>query len=82
MSYNIAEKSFSHQGPNGSFLTATRCDFRDGLVIERPKKISDAEFAVDMATIFGYHALNIQPGLHGGFNGYDLPSRSVTVRIV
>jgi len=62
------EKSFSHVCRHGTVFTATRCDFRGGVVVSHvPKK---ELLAMDMAEMIGYHAGVIHPLLNG-FRGYD-----------
>lgn len=66
----INERVFSHSGPNGTVLRATRCDFRDGVEIFVGGKISAERLMQDISAIIGYHAVNIRPLLNG-FAGYD-----------
>lgn len=63
------DKSFEHIGSNGCTLRATRCDFRDGVVLEL-RSNDTARIAEDIAACIGYHAMVIRPKLDG-FQGYD-----------
>jgi hypothetical protein len=59
------ERPFEHEGPNGTRITASRCDFAEGYYLHRPESITEEEFAHDIALIFHWHALNIAPELNG-----------------
>lgn len=61
----INEKPFEHQGSHGTILKASRCDFKEGVLIERPNYLTEAKYAQDLAEIFMFHSINIFPLLNG-----------------
>ena len=68
MTLLLNETPFSHNCRYGTVFSATRCDFRDGVIVtDIPKK---ELLAMDMAEMIGYHACAILPELNG-FQGYD-----------
>jgi hypothetical protein len=64
------EKPFEHIGHYGTTLVAQRCDFKGGVVITRPKDITNEQCASDIIEIAAWHAIHIHPHL-SGFSGYD-----------
>lgn len=66
----MGEKPFEHRGSHGTILTADRCDFKGGVAVDKPKDITDENFAQDMMEIAAWHAIHIHPNLNG-FQGYD-----------
>ena len=73
----LNEKKFEHSGAGGIVLTCSRCDLRDVIQIrglsEHPSKMRDQWLAMSVATVIGFHAVNIRPELdpQQGFAGYD-----------
>jgi hypothetical protein len=65
------DKPFEHTGSHGTTLTADRCDFSTGVVIDKPLDITTQHFAQDMMEIAAWHAIHIHPKLNG-FQGYDV----------
>lgn len=66
-------RSFQHTGRYGTRLDAQRMDFKSGVVISKPKNITDTHFASDMTEIIGWWVENIKanfPPVHG-FSGFD-----------
>lgn len=64
------EKAFAHMMGHGTVAEASRCDFKDGLTLKRPSRITAEQFASDLMELAGWHATNILPRLNG-FQGYD-----------
>jgi len=60
---------FEHTGKHGTKLTASRCDFKNGVTVIHPA-ISLSDFASDIAEIIAYHAMNVRENLTE-FAGYD-----------
>lgn len=76
---NMKDKPFEHDGPNGSKLVASHCDFRNGVTMISPHWLATQDRALvmeDVAACIGYHACNILPHLNG-FRGYDAISFTV-----
>ena len=65
----ISERPFEHSCRFGTKFTADHCDFETGLIIHKPKDISEENFIKDIAAVIGYHAVAILPDLKR-FNGY------------
>jgi len=63
-------KKFEHTSHYGTHFTSERCDFKDGVTIQRSIHLDDVGFVTDIAEMVGYHATNILPELNG-FQGYD-----------
>lgn len=66
----LNEKPFDHHCHHGTEFRATRCDFKEGLLIKTPRAISAENLVLDMSEMIGFHATNILPRLNG-FQGYD-----------
>jgi hypothetical protein len=66
----LNEKPFSYLSHGGTSFSASRCDFKEGLVIEKQFGTTHEQFISDVIEMTGYHATNIHPNLNG-FQGYD-----------
>jgi hypothetical protein len=64
------DSPFEHTGHYGTKLTADRCDFSSGVVVDKPLDITTAHLIQDMMEIAAWHAMHIHPHLNG-FQGYD-----------
>jgi hypothetical protein len=49
----LNEKPFGHVMRYGTAADASRCDFADGLTLERPRQITEAQFASDLLELAG-----------------------------
>lgn len=77
MANQFNEKPFSHRSANGTNFKADRCDFKNGVMVERPLDISDAQLCADFSEFGAFHALAIHERLKG-FAGYDCISYTIT----
>lgn len=66
----LNESPFEHRSRYGCEFTGTRCDFRDGVRVVRPRHINEVQFASDVAEFAAWHSSNIWEQLNG-FQGYD-----------
>lgn len=58
-------RPFTHVGHNGVTLRAARVDLAGGYLLERPRRLTDEQFASDVAEIFCWYWANIVPELNG-----------------
>lgn len=66
----LNNKKFSHYCGNGSYFECERCDFTKPIVAKVPEKLTEEQFATDVAEMIGYHAQAIWENLNG-FQGYN-----------
>lgn len=74
----LNESSFSHTSRNGTHFKADRCDFLNGVEVEKPSDISELDLCADFAEFAAYHAVAIRERLNG-FSGYDTVSYTISV---
>ncbi len=66
----INETPIEHCSYNFTRFTAARADLSGGVVVERPARLSEAQFAQDVAEFAAWHRGAIWDQLNG-FAGYD-----------
>lgn len=66
----LNEQPIEHRSSNFTRFTAARADLSGGVVVERPARLTDAQFAQDVAEFAAWHRGAIWTQLNG-FAGYD-----------
>lgn len=74
----LNECNFSHTSRNGTHFKADRCDFQNGVEVEKPSGISELDLCADFAEFAAYHAVAIHERLNG-FPGYDTVKYKISV---
>lgn len=73
------DKPYSHTSRHRTKFKSDRCDFRNGVAVEKPRGITEEHFMMDVSEFIGFHATNILPELNG-FQGYGSISYTILVR--
>lgn len=61
-------QKFTHSAYHGTVMESERCDTAGGYVLFRPKRLTDEQFASDVAEIFCWYYANMVER----FNGFQL----------
>jgi len=70
---------YEHIGKYGTKIYSDRCDFKNGVVVEKDADTSEEWVISDIVECMTYHALAIWQHLNG-FSGYDTLSYTFKVR--
>ncbi len=71
MSKFLNEKPFLHSSNNGLTFSGTRCDFKDGVIVQMPMwEVTVAQIGADFAEFAAWHRSCIWDQMNG-FQGYD-----------
>lgn len=76
----LNENPYEHISSNGTRFTSDRCDFRTGVLVEKPDNITEERYLQDIGEFVGYHFANIWENLNG-FSGYAAISYTITTRV-
>lgn len=77
MAGHMNEKPFSHTSHNGTHFKADRCDFLNGVEVEKPEGINVVALCSDFAEFAAHHMAFIHEHLNG-FSGYDAIAYTIT----
>jgi len=67
----MSQRSFSHHSRNGTVFSSDRCDFKNGVKVVKPSRITEVQLGQDFAEFGAFHAMQIHGELTEGFQGYD-----------
>lgn len=67
----MSQRSFSHHCRNGTVFSSDRCDFKNGVKVVKPSRITEMQLCQDFAEFGAFHAMQIHSELTEGFQGYD-----------
>lgn len=67
----MSQRSFSHHSRHGTVFSSDRCDFKNGVKVVKPSRITEMQLCQDFAEFGAFHAMQIHSELTEGFQGYD-----------